>query len=94
MHTTPAAVTITAPPAVTAARRQWTPTAPFIIAELLAAARPDNHVVREHDARQCLADSKDLAEAKKRMGRGLLGILKRPTDHTHSDDRWLRRIVG
>ena len=49
---------------------------------------------REHDARQCLADSKDLAEAKKRMGRGLLGILKRPTDHTHSDDRWLRRIVG
>ena len=56
-------------------------------------ARPDNHVVREHDARQCLADSKDLAEAKKRMGRGLLGILKRPTDK-HSDDRWLRRIVG
>ena len=60
----------------------------------LAAARPDNRVAREHDARQCLADSKDLAEAKKRMGRGLLGILKRPTDHTHSDDRWLRRIVG
>ena len=93
MHTTPAAVTITAPPAVTAARRQWTPTAPFIIAELLAAA-PDSYVVREHDAQQCLDDSKDLAEAKKRMGRGLLGIPKRPTDHTHSDDRWLRRIVG
>ena len=61
--------------------------------ELLAAARPDNYFVREHDARQCLADSKDLAEAKKRMGRGLFGILKRPTDHKHSDDRWLRRIT-
>ena len=48
---------------------------PAIIAELLAAA-PDTHVVREHDARQCLAESKSLPEAKQRMGRGLNGVLK------------------
>ena len=39
-----------------------------VSAPLLAAAPPDNYFVREHDARQCLADSKDRAKAKKRIG--------------------------